>query len=139
MAMKKQAGFTMIELVIVIVILGILAATALPRFMDLTDEAEDAAVAGFAGALGSGVSMARALWLAQGQSGTSINLDGDVITLNASGWPSVCAEAVNVLQNDMTTDFTVGGTAPNCTYAYTRNTSKGIAYNANTGAVTISN
>jgi len=50
---EKQAGFTLIELVVVIVILGILAATALPKFTDLSGEAEQAAVQGVAGALSS--------------------------------------------------------------------------------------
>jgi MSHA pilin protein MshA len=51
--MKKQQGFTLIELVMVIVILGILAATAIPRFVNLSTQAEQAAVNGVAGALGS--------------------------------------------------------------------------------------
>ena len=52
--MQAQKGFTLIELVVVIVILGILAATALPKFIDLTGEAGTAASEGVAGAISSG-------------------------------------------------------------------------------------
>lgn len=51
--MNKQSGFTLIELVVVIVILGILAATAVPKFIDLSGEANAAAVKGVAGAISS--------------------------------------------------------------------------------------
>ncbi|GGA96136.1 MSHA biogenesis protein MshB [Agarivorans gilvus] len=65
--MHPHSGFSLIELVIVIVVLGILAVTALPRFLDVTDEAKVASLEGVAGGFATGVSLARAQWEAEGR------------------------------------------------------------------------
>ena len=65
--MKKQSGFTLIELVIVVVILGFLAVTAIPKFLDLTDQAKQANIEGMAGGFATGISLARAQWEAEGR------------------------------------------------------------------------
>lgn len=84
---SKQQGFTLIELVIVIVLLGILAATALPKFVDLTGQAQKAANRGSAGGFSSAITQAHAMWMATGN-GATITLDGGtVVHMNSAGWP----------------------------------------------------
>ncbi|NQY34052.1 MAG: type II secretion system protein [Alteromonadaceae bacterium] len=84
--MKKQSGFTLIELVIVVVILGFLAVTAIPKFLDLTDQAKQANIEGMAGGFATAVSLARAQWEAEGRpknaSGQNVvDYDGNILFL----------------------------------------------------------
>ena len=87
-AKRKQAGFTIIELVVVILLLGILTATALPRFMDVTDEAHDAVVDAVTGGFTTGVALFRAQWVGEGQPLTTVT-DSAGFNLYAStaGYP----------------------------------------------------
>ena len=68
---SKQQGFTLIELIIVIVLLGILAVTAAPKFLNLQDDARDATLEGIRGSLETAVSVVNGKALIQNVSGTA--------------------------------------------------------------------
>ena len=86
----RQGGFTIIELIVVILLLGILTATALPRFLDVTDEAHDAVVDAVFGGLNTGVTLFRAGYVAQGEPDANLAItaygDGTLRT-NEDGYP----------------------------------------------------
>ncbi|PID43990.1 MAG: mannose-sensitive hemagglutinin a [Proteobacteria bacterium] len=83
----KQSGFTLIELVMVIVVLGILSAFALPRFANLGSDARRATIEGLVGSLRSAAAIAHAKQLARGLGpGVSVGLEGANITM-VFGYP----------------------------------------------------
>lgn len=131
---KQQSGFTLIELVVVIVILGLLAATALPRFVNLSGQARVASLQGIAGAVASGAALARAQWLVNGSiTATSVTVDGVSIATNTSGYPTN-AGIGNMITNLQ--GFTYDG-AGNFTPDSGGGTSCRVQYTAASGTVVV--
>lgn len=106
--MNIQKGFTLIELVIVVVLLAILASVALPRFLDITDSAHEANVSGTSGALGSAISISHAKWLASGQPTSAAPIAGLDITRSSHadtgfsiiGWPNAATDGSRDIAKD---------------------------------------
>ena len=157
--MKKQQGFTLIELVVVIAILAILAAFALPRFAQLSEQAHRSSIQGTAGALSAGVALTKVQWVSNGLSAATENVQGfgnDDVDVSVDGWPTgindnlspnlsttQCREVwTGVLQSNAPTisvtapDYAVTALSGNCVFTYQLDgNGSNIGYDADTGGV----
>ena len=126
MSRSSQRGFTLIELIVVIVILGILAAFAVPKFMGLEDQARVASVNAMAGSLQSAATMAHGVWEASGNPPT-ITVPGvaTAITIRG-GYPD--NTSIQLLLQD-TSGFTLNANGNRFTPNGAKNANCWVQYN----------
>ncbi|WP_231892449.1 type II secretion system protein [Woeseia oceani] len=109
----RLAGFTLIELVVVIALLGILAAFAIPRFASLEREARIATTQGLAGSVRGAAALAHSLWIAQGV--TPVAMEGVAINLT-NGYPDASDVALT-LADTSGYNVTVNGGGDQATFS----------------------
>ena len=142
MSFNKQQGFTLIELVMVIVILGILAATALPKFVDMTKSARISTLKGLEGAIQGAKSITRAAYLIAPAATVTLSDTTTVAVVNTSGaanagYPLATAPGI-AAAIDMSTDFvasyaTTGGNV--ATFTLNGKTNCFLTYTESSAAV----
>ncbi|MGI2258652.1 type II secretion system protein [Shewanella sp. GXUN23E] len=108
--MSKQQGFTLIELVVVILILGILAVTAAPKFINLQNDARAATVEGFLGSLKSAVTLLHVKAEIQGKTGADVTVDTDFGPYQFhNAYPETRSESTNPARFLIQTFINLGG------------------------------
>lgn len=138
MRYARYSGFTLIELVIVIVILGILAAAALPRFSDLSTDARLAALNGLAGGIRSAALVAHSTQLAKGLSeAQAVTLEGVAISMSA-GYPTAISisQALTDFSGFTVVPFALGGSAEAVDFRLNNRTECRIRYTASNSSAT---
>ena len=166
--MHKNKGFTLIELVVVIVILGVLSVLALPKFINVSEDAEKAVFISTAAAFKTGVEQVHIAWLVRGNGQAVQNflpisdpIAGGDLSVNSNGFPAdtrgvsltlnsqndcldvwravLDASNANVTGDDKSDFQAKYINANSCTYTYNRNTLLTVDYDSNTGNVTVNN
>jgi MSHA pilin protein MshB len=165
-AIKNQSGFTLIELVITIVILGVLATTALPQFINLGDDAIKSTVQSTAGSFKTSLNLVRMKYVAAGYYRTAVpdfllldNVSLHALTVNKYGYPvntsgnpngiSSNDDCVNIFRGLLDTDYTIStnilsgsdyvgklSSAQECSYRLSDNESWGFDYDSALGDIT---
>src|ERR1700675_2630018 len=116
--LRDQKGFTLIELVVIIVILGILAIVAIPKFVDISAEANAAALQGVVGGASSAMATNYAVRKANAAKGSAVTDCSNVSSILAGGTPTGYTVTAAAIAADVTQNCTLTQTATSLTSTF---------------------